>query len=450
MKLHMQILLALGLGIKRNGHIFFGLFAGIILGVILHKYKFTSTGELNAIVGTTITVLDIIGQMFIRLIQMIVIPLVFSAIIVGISSIGDSKQLSKFGTKMLLYYGFITVCAVTIGAFLTSVVKPGVGVQPFISQASAYTAQAQVQEAYMQQQNNISQIFINMIPQNPVASIALGDMIPVLVFAIIFAIALANIGEVSRPIVGFFESVFAATMKVTDWVMNLAAPGVFALAAVAVSSFGAGAFSGISGYFAVLIVGMLVQLCVVYPVFMKLFSKVPVAIFFSSITEAMMVAFGTASSSATLPLTMACCEKRGISHKVCSFVLPLGATLNMDATALFQTVAVIFLTQAYGVVLDPVQIIQIAFFAIVASSTCAGIPGAGLITIAVILNGLGLTPQQLVEGFAFLFAIDRIVDMFRTMLNVTSDAVVAVVIADNENELNYDMLTNMDDRDILE
>lgn len=450
MKLHMQILLALGLGIKRNGHIFFGLFAGIILGVILHKYKFTSTGELNAIVGTTITVLDIIGQMFIRLIQMIVIPLVFSAIIVGISSIGDSKQLSKFGTKMLLYYGFITVCAVTIGAFLTSVVKPGVGVQPFISQASAYTAQAQVQEAYMQQQNNISQIFINMIPQNPVASIALGDMIPVLVFAIIFAIALANIGEVSRPIVGFFESVFAATMKVTDWVMNLAAPGVFALAAVAVSSFGAGAFSGISGYFAVLIVGMLVQLCVVYPVFMKLFSKVPVAIFFSSITEAMMVAFGTASSSATLPLTMACCEKRGISHKVCSFVLPLGATLNMDATALFQTVAVIFLTQAYGVILDPVQIIQIAFFAIVASSTCAGIPGAGLITIAVILNGLGLTPQQLVEGFAFLFAIDRIVDMFRTMLNVTSDAVVAVVIADNENELNYDMLTNMDDRDILE
>lgn len=450
MKLHMQILLALGLGIKRNGHIFFGLFAGIIAGIILHKYKFTSTGELNAIVGTTITVLDVIGQMFIRLIQMIVIPLVFSAIIVGISSIGDSKQLSKFGLKMLLYYGIITVFAVGIGAFLTVIVKPGVGVQSFISQASAVTAQAQVQEAYIQQQNNISQIFINMIPQNPVASIAMGDMIPVLVFAIIFAIALANIGEVARPIVGFFESVFAATMKVTDWVMYLAAPGVFALSAVAVSSFGAGVFSGISGYFLVLIVGMLAQLCIVYPLFMKFFSKVPVAIFFSSITEAMMVAFGTASSSATLPLTMACCEKRGISHKVCSFVLPLGATLNMDATALFQTVAVIFLTQAYGVVLNPLQIIQIAFFAIIASSTCAGIPGAGLITIAVILNGLGLTPQQLVEGFAFLFAIDRIIDMFRTMLNVTSDAVVAAVIADNENELNYDMLTNMDDRDILE
>lgn len=450
MKLHMQILIALGLGIKRNGHIFIGLIAGIILGIILHKYKYTSAGELNTMVAAIISVLDVIGQMFIRLIQMIVIPLVCSAIIVGISSIGDSRQLGKFGTKMVLYYGIITVAAVTIGAVLTLLVKPGVGVQSFISQASAYTAQAQVREAFIEQQNNISQIFLNMIPQNPVASIAMGDMIPVLVFALIFAIALAQVGEVARPIVGFFESVFAATMKVTDWVMNLAAPGVFALTAVAVSSFGAGVFSGISGYFGVLIVGLLIQLCIVYPVFMKIFSKVPVAIFFSAMTEAMMVAFGTASSSATLPLTMTCCEKRGISHKVCSFVLPLGATLNMDATALFQTVAVIFLTQAYGVALSPLQIVQIAFFAIVASSTCAGIPGAGLITIAVILNGLGLTPQQLVEGFAFLFAIDRILDMFRTMLNVTSDAVVAAVIADNENELNYDLLNNMDDRDILE
>ena len=182
-----------------------------------------------------------------------------------------------------------------------------------------------------------------------------------------------------------------------------------------------------------------------------MFSKVPVAIFFSAITEAMMVAFGTASSSATLPLTIACCEKRGISHKVCSFVIPLGATLNMDATALFQTVAVIFLTQAYGVVLEPLQIFQIAILAIIASSTCAGIPGAGLITIAIVLNGLGLTPEQMVEGFAFLFAIDRIIDMFRSMLNVTSDAVVAAVIADNENEINYDLLNNVDEyKEIIE
>ncbi len=450
MKLHMQILIALGLGIKRNGHIFIGLIAGIILGIILHKYQFTSEGEINKNVALIISILNVIGQMFIRLIQMIVIPLVCSAIIVGISSISDSRQLGKFGFKMVLYYGIITVIAVTIGSVLTLFVKPGVGVQQFISQSSSAIVQSQVKEAYIQQQDNLAQIFINMVPQNPISSIAQGDMIPVLVFALIFAVALAKVGDISRPIVGFFESVFAATMKVTDWVMNLAAPGVFALTTVAVSSFGAGIFSGLSGYFGVLIIGLLIQLCCVYPILMKLFSKVPVAVFFASITEAMMVAFGTASSSATLPLTMACCEKRGISHKVCSFVLPLGATLNMDATALFQTVAVIFLTQAYDVSLSVFQIIQIAFFAIVASSTCAGIPGAGLITIAVILNGLGLTAEQLVEGFAFLFAIDRILDMFRTMLNVTSDAVVAAIVADNENELNYEMLNNFDEQELIE
>ena len=163
---------------------------------------------------------------------------------------------------------------------------------------------------------------------------------------------------------------------------------------------------------------------------------------YSAVAEAMMVAFGTASSSATLPLTIACCEKRGISHKVSSFVLPLGATLNMDGTAIVQVVAVIFLAQAYGVALTPFLILQIAVLAIIASSTCAGIPGTGLITVALILNGMGLSPEQLVAGFAFLFTIDRLTDMFGTVLNVFSDAVVASTIADNQNEINYDLLNN--------
>ncbi len=451
MKLHMQILIALGLGIKRNGHIFLGLIAGIILGFILHNYKFTATGDVNLTVAAVIGALDFIGQLFIRLIQMVVIPLVCSAIIVGIASVGDSNQLSKFGKRMIGYYAIISFTAVTIGALLAVIFKPGEGVREFISQSSALTAQAQVQEAILEQQGHLAHIFLNMIPQNPIAAVSMGDMVPVLIFTLIFAIALAKVGEVSRPIVGFFESVFAATMKVTDWIMFLAAPGVFALSAVAVSSFGTGVFSAISTYFMILVVGLLIQLCIIYPLFISTFSKVPVAIFFSSITEAMMVAFGTASSSATLPLTIACCEKRGISHKVCSFVIPLGATLNMDGTAMFQTVAVIFLTQAYGVALEPLQIVQVAFFAFVASSTCAGVPGAGLITIALILNGLGLTPQQLVEGFAFLFAIDRILEMLRTVLNVTSDAAVAAVIADNENEIDYELFNNVDEyKEILE
>ncbi len=432
MKLHMQILIALGLGLKRNWHIFFGLIAGVFVGIFLHGHDFVLIAKL----------LTFIGQVFIRLIQMVVIPLVISAIIIGITSIGDNKQLGKYGTKMILYYGIITVIAVSLGAVLALGLKPGVGAAHYINNEAAVGIQNQVSATIESQRGNLSNIFLGIIPKNPLESVAKGDMIGIIVFALIFAIALAKVGEINRPVVSFFESIFAATMKVTDWIMYFAAPGVFALTATAVSTFGVDIFQSISKYLLVLVIGFGIQFFVVYPVFLKIFSKVPVLMLYASIAEAMMVAFGTASSSATLPLTIACCEKRGISHKVSSFVLPLGATLNMDGTALLQTVAVIFLAQAYGVHLGPFLIIQIMFLAIIASSTCAGIPGAGLITIALILNGMGLSPEQLVAGFAFLFTIERLTDMMRTMLNVTSDAVVAAAIADNENEINYDLLNN--------
>lgn len=432
MKLHMQILIALGLGLKRNWHIFFGLIAGIIVGIFLH-------GHSNIFIHN---ILVFIGQVFIRLIQMVVIPLVISAITIGITSIGDNKQLGKYGSKMIVYYAIITVIAVSLGAILALTIKPGIGAAQYINTEAATSIQQQVATNIEQQKGNVLNIFLNFIPKNPLESVAKGDMISIIVFALIFAVALAKVGEINRPVVSFFESIFAATMKVTDWIMYFAAPGVFALTATAVSSFGIDIFQTISKYLLVLLVGFGIQFFVTYPVFLKVFSKVPVLMLYAAIAEAMMVAFGTASSSATLPLTIACCEKRGISHKVSSFVLPLGATLNMDGTAILQTVAVIFLAQAYGVHLTPFLIVQICVLAIVASSTCAGIPGAGLITIALILNGLGLSPEQLVAGFAFLFTVDRLTDMIRTVLNVTSDAVVAAAIADNENEINYDLLNN--------
>ena len=432
MKLHMQILIALGLGLKRNWHIFSGIILGIIAGIFLHSHEIPMVSAL----------LTFIGQVFIRLIQMVVIPLVVSAIIIGITSIGDNKQLGKFGTKMIVYYGIITSIAVAIGAVLALIFKPGIGAAHYITANAASEVQASVATAMAQQQGNILNIFLGFIPNNPMHSFAMGDMVPIIVFVVIFAVALARVGDVNRPIVSFFESVFAATMKITDWIMTFAAPGVFALTASAVSSFGIDIFTSISKYLFVLFLGFMIQLCVVYPLFLRIFSKVNIIMLYSAVAEAMMVAFGTASSSATLPLTIACCEKRGISHKISSFVLPLGATLNMDGTALLQTVAVIFLAQAYGVVLTPFLIIQIALLAMIASSTCAGIPGAGLITIALILNGMGLSPEQLVAGFAFLFTIERITDMMRTLVNVTSDAVVVAAIADNENEINYDLLNN--------
>ncbi len=429
-----QVIIAIFLGIKRNWHIFFGLIAGVAVGMLCPAVQYPVLHK----------ILDIIGQAFINIIQMVVIPLVISAIIIGIASIGDNKQLAKFGKKMILYYAIISVSAVTIGAILASIIKPGIGVVPYIKESLTpemlSTLQNNVNIAA--QHTSFATMFLDLIPKNPFAALAAGNMVPIIIFVLIFAIALAKIGEINRPVVSFFETIFASTMKVTDWIMYLAAPGIFALTATVVSVFGPETLNDVWKYVFTIIIGLMIQMFMIYPLIIKTFSKVPVLKLYSAITEALMVAFGTASSSATLPLTITCCERRGISNKICSFTLPLGATLNMDGTALVQTVAVIFLAQAYGIELSIGIIVQVALLAIVASSTCAGIPGAGLITIALVLNRFGLTHEQLAIGFMFLFALDRLTDMFRTTANVMSDAVVAAIIADNENEINYDLLNN--------
>lgn len=432
MGFHMRFFIALLFGLKRNWHIFAGVILGVICGALLPQTQYPIAYK----------IFDAVGQAFINTIQMVVIPLVISAIIIGISSIGDNKQLAKFGKKMVLLYTIITVAAVSIGATLAVWLKPGEGAKEFITPEVAQELQHYVSNAISSQQYNITQIFLDLIPKNPFTALSTGDMIPIIIFVLIFSIALSRIGEINRPVVSFFESIFAATMKVTDWIMYLAAPGVFALVAASISKYGMSIFQGVGKYLLVIAIGLLIQFFVVYPLLLKMFSKVSPAKLYGAITEAIMVAFGTASSSATLPLTITCCEKRGISSKICSFVLPLGATLNMDGTAMAQTVAVLFLTQAYGIELSGLVIAQIAFLAIIASSTCAGIPGAGLITIALVLNGIGLTPEQMVVGFSFLFALDRLMDMLRTMANVVSDTVVAAIIADNANEINYELFNN--------
>lgn len=435
MGLHMQVIIALLLGIKRNGHIFIGLILGVLVGLFFPKDSY----------GQVYSILSFIAQAFINLIQMVVLPLVISAIIIGVSNIGDSKQLAKFGSKMILYYGIITVLAVLVAAVIAVVMQPGVNAQSLVNPDIIQNIQGSVTEAIQYQKENMVQIFLDLIPKNPFEALANGNMIPVIIFVSVFAVALTRAGEISRPLVSFFESIFAATMKVTDWIMYLAAPGIFALTATAVSSFGVEIFGVISKYAIAICLALAIQFFIIYPIMLKIFSKVPVGKLYAAISEAIMVAFGTASSSATLPLTITCCEKRGISNRVCSFVLPLGATLNMDGTAIIQVIAVMFLAQMYGIDLSPLLLFEIAALAIVASSTSAGIPGAGMITIALILNGIGLTPEQLVVGFSLLFTIERFVDMLRTICNVTSDAVVAAIIADNENELNYELLCGVEE-----
>ena len=436
MKLHWQILVALGLGAKRNWHIFFALITGVVAGLCFpiiggHETPF------HKILGFT-------GQAFINLIQMVVIPLIVSALIVGIASLGESRQLSKIGGRMVFYYIIIATFAVTIGAVLALAFHPGEKLQDSINLTQAATVREQVSNI-TEVKSNLANIYLNMIPKNPVESLAKAELMPIIIFVIIFGCALAVIGDLNRPVVSFFESIFAATMRVTDWIMVLATPGIFALTAYAVAKSGLKIFSDLSPFIITVILGLMIQLFVTYPLLLRVISKIKFGSLYKAVAEAIMVAFGTASSSATLPVTIACCERRaGISSKICSFVLPLGITMSKDGTAMFQVISALFIAQAYGVDLNMFMVIQICILAVVASSSTAGIPSAGLITLALILNGLNLTPDQVIQGYSLLFAIDRILDMFRTTVNVTSETVIASMIAAKEGELDYDLLGNQE------
>jgi len=445
MKLHWHILVAIGFGIKRNWHIFLALLGGIGIGLL---YPFQA-GEATVFHE----VLLFIGQAFIKLIQMIVVPLVVSAIIVGIASLGDSRQVGKIGIKMVAYYALITLIAVIIGTTLALIFNPGKGFKPKIDEQQSKIVQEKVETLKEKTSKiNIPALILNMLPGNAVDPDVKADDQPdtiifqALIALIVFGCAFAAVGEVNRPIVSFFESVFAATMKVTDWIMIIATPGIFSLTAYYVAKAGLDTIMDLWLYVSVILCGLFIQLFIVYPLILKFFSKIKVTSLYQAITEAMMVAFGTASSSATLPITIACCERRaGISSKICSFVLPLGATMNMDGTALFQSIAVIFIAQAYDIQLTPLMIIMIAVLAMVASSTSAGIPSAGLITLALIVQGsLKLSVEEVGQAYVMIFAIDRVLDMFRTMVNVTSDAVVASLVAAGEGELDYEFLKNQD------
>jgi len=229
--------------------------------------------------------------------------------------------------------------------------------------------------------------------------------------------------------------------------MVMAVPGIFALTANTVAAVGFDIFKDLLPYIGVILIGLIIQLFVTYPLLLKFLAKVDFRTLYKAVVEAMMVAFGTASSSATLPVTIATAERRaGISNRVSSFVLPLGATMNMDGTALFETVAVIFLAQAYGLdITDPYKLFMLIIMGIVASIAAAGVPSAGLVTMALVLNSIGgFSPQMIVQGIAAIWMIDRFLDMSRTLVNVTSDTVVATIIAASEGELDYDLLSNQE------
>lgn len=440
MRFFWLLLVALGLGTKRHWHIFCAIVLGVTLGLIF-------SGPDNCMIQQFF---DVVAQIFLRLIKMLMIPLLVSSLIVGVSSLGDSRQLGRMGVKVLGYFLFLMLAASLLGLGLGIVMNPGenlrhiIEADPANSTCSLSLIAPIHHDLLTQHPSDLSAIFFSMIPQNPVESLANADLIPVIVFTLMFGIAIAFIGEAGRPLVSLFEALFTATMKLTDWVMVLAVPGVFALSFVTVAAVGPDIFVKLSTYILIIMAGLLIQTFIFFPIMLKVFAKVDFLSLYRAISEAIMVAFGTASSSATLPVTIACCERRaGISNRIASFVLPTGATLNKTGTTMFQVIAVVFLIQAYELPpLEMYNIIFIAAFAIVASIGAPGVPGTGLITMAIVFNSIGGGYERAAAGIGMLWAVDRALDMCRTVVNVISSCTVATLVASSEGELNRDILNN--------
>ena len=414
---------------------------GMVLGVIY--------GLISATLGWSQFTADWVvpfGDIFLNLLKVIAIPLIVGSIITGVASLSDIRKLSRIGVKTLAIYIGTTAFAITIGLVMVNVLQPGEGVPQELQQQLQVTYQAEAASGTDRAETTKSrgplQIFVDMIPTNILG--AAGDnrnMLQVVVFSLLFGIALVMVPQQkAKPLIDVFASLTAVVIRIVYMIMVMAPIGVFGLIAktineVAKNDIGAAVeLLGALGFYCLVVIGGLVlHAAITYPLLLKVFTSVSVLKFFQAISPAQLLAFSTSSSGATLPVTMEVCQKRvGISKEVSSFVLPLGATVNMDGTALYQAVAAVFIAQTLGMGLDIGAQLQILLTAVFASIGAAAVPGAGLIILVIILEAIGVPTA----GIALILGVDRILDMCRTAVNVTGDATVATVIAAIENELN--------------
>ena len=434
-------LLALGLGTKRHWHILFAIVAGASLGLALSDPKF----------HVFYTIFDTIGQVFIRLIGMLVVPIVVSSLVVGVTSVSDGRSLGRFGGRVLGWFVIMMTLSALIALGLGQFLHPGEYLKTLMQDPTSALASMShrppvdvshiTENAY-----SLKELFLNLIPKNPMEALAKAEMVPLVLFTVFFASALSKVGEAGRPVIAFFESIFATTMKLTDWVFILAVPGVFSLTFISVAKAGPQIFQILAPYTLVVVMGLLIQTFILIPLLLKTVAKVNFLQFYRAISEAIMVSFGTASSSATLPVSIACCENRvGVSHQVASFVLPTGASINKTGTTLFEVIAVLFLAQAFGLELTLWTQVLIVVFSILASIATPGVPSAGLITMAIVINSIGESFTPLFGGIALLWPIDRILDMLRTAINVISSCTVATLVSAQEGDLNYDVINGSDE-----
>ncbi|MHC1737205.1 MAG: dicarboxylate/amino acid:cation symporter [Ignavibacteriaceae bacterium] len=382
---------------------------------------------------TIATSIKWIGDIFIRLLNMIAIPLVLASLTVGAASLGDVKKFARIGGKTLLIYITTTMFAVTTGLFVANLFQPGekMPAETKNNLLSVYEGDIQ-QKLETQLEFDFAREIVNIIPKNPIEAMATANMMQIVFFAVILGMILTMIAkEKSDPVVTFLDGLSETMIKMVDVIMKIAPYGVFALIASTVSEFGWEILATLIWYSLTVVVGLVIHTFITYAVLIKLFTKVRIKTFYKAMRRAMTIGFSTSSSAATLPVTMECCQENlGISKSVTSFVLPLGATINMDGTALYQGVAAVFIAQVFGIDLTLTQQIVIVFTATLASIGTAPVPGVGLIMMIIILNAVGI-PQ---EGLALILGVDRILDMCRTITNITGDAMTATIIATGEKE----------------
>lgn len=406
--------------ISLTSMIFIALIAGAITGMVLHYLVPDSSVKNDVIVEG---VLYVLGQGFIRLMKMLVVPLVFCSLVCGSMAIGDTKKLGNVGGKTLAFYLVTTAVAVAVALGIGTLLRPGIGLD--MSKIQVNASDIETMES-----TSLVQTILNIIPDNPIKSLASGEMLQIIVFALIIGVILAKLGERAETVSNFISQFNDIMMEMTMMVMSLAPIGVFCLIARTFSGMGFDAFQPLIKYMFAVMLALVIQCLGVYQILLKVFTGLNPIRFIKKFLPVMGFAFSTATSNATIPLSIDTLERKmGVSRRISSFTIPLGATINMDGTSIMQGVAVVFIAQAYGIALTPMDYVTVIATATLASIGTAGVPSVGLVTLSMVLTSVGLP----IEGIGFIMGIDRILDMSRTAVNITGDAVCTTIVA-NQNQ----------------
>ena len=408
--------------------IFIALLLGAILGIILYSLPASSIKDDIIIDG----ILYVIGQGFIKLMKMLVVPLVFCSLVCGSMAIGDTKKLGSVGVRTILFYLFTTALAITVALLVGNLINPGTGLDMSAIQST-------VTNVGSTEATTLTETILNIIPDNPINSLASGNMLQIIVFALLVGVILAKLGEKTETVGNFFSQFNDIMMEMTMMIMAIAPIGVFCLIARTFAGIGFSAFLPLGKYMMGVLLALAIQCLFVYLGLLKLFTGLNPIKFIKNFFPVMAFAFSTATSNATIPLSIdTLAKKMGVSKRISSFTIPLGATINMDVNSIMQGVDFDFAAQAFGINFDFTDYITVIGTATLASIGTAGIPSVGLVTLTMVFNSVGLP----VEAIGMIMGIDRILDMTRTAVNITGDAVCTTIVAHQNKAINRDVFIN--------